>query len=68
MCILRVLVTIICDVKIDVNICEPHYVHLLSFEWNLIRQGGPAHEIVTKTVHKTLRGGGGGMGWVGGSR
>ena len=31
----------------------------LSFEWNLIRLGGPAHEIVTNTVHKTLPGGGG---------
>ena len=27
---------------------------LLSFEWNSIRLGGPAHEIVTKTVNKTL--------------
>ena len=25
--ILRVLVTIICDVKIDINMCEPHYVN-----------------------------------------
>ena len=37
-------------------------------EWNLIRLdlGGPAHGIVTKTVHKTLPGGGGGPrgGWV----
>ena len=33
--------------------------HLLSIEWNLIRPGGPAHGIVTKTVHKTLPGGGG---------
>ena len=31
---------------------------LLSFKWNLIRLGGHAHEIVTKTVHKTLPGGG----------
>ena len=32
----------------------------------LIRLGGPAHGIVTKTVHKTLPGGGGGPGggWV----
>ena len=30
----------------------------LSFEWNSIRLGGPAHGIVTKTVHKTLPGGG----------
>ena len=29
--ILRVLVTIICDVKIDVNMCEPHYVNLFFF-------------------------------------
>ena len=41
----------------------------------LIRLGGPAHGIVTKTVHKILPGGGGGLvvcsegpgdGWVGG--
>ena len=38
-------------------------VQLLSFEWNSIRLGGPAHGIVTKTVHKTLPGGG--RGWVG---
>ena len=32
-----------------------------------IRLGGPAHGIVTKTVHKTLPGcGGGSRGWVGG--
>ena len=37
-------------------------VFFLSFEWNSIRQGGPAHEIVTKTVHKTLQGGDGGRG------
>ena len=31
-----------------------------------IRLGGPVHGIVTKTVHKTLPGGGGGPGgWVG---
>ena len=38
----------------------------MSFEWNSIRQGGPAHGIVTQTVHKTLPGGGrgqGGGGW-----
>ena len=29
--ILRFLVTIICDVKIDVNMCEPHCVNLLFF-------------------------------------
>ena len=37
----------------------------LSFDWNSIRLGGPAHGIVTKTVHKTLLGGGGGRGVVG---
>ena len=21
------LVTIVCDIKIDINICEPHYIH-----------------------------------------
>ena len=26
------LVTIICDVKIDVNMCEPHYVNLFFCE------------------------------------
>ena len=26
----------------------------LSFEWNSIRLGGPAHGIVTKTVHTKL--------------
>ena len=30
--ILRVLVTIIYDIKIDVNICETHYVNLLFYE------------------------------------
>ena len=34
----------------------------LSIEWNSIRLGGPAHGIVTKTVHETLPGGGGGPG------
>ena len=29
-------------------------IHSLSIEWNLIRLGGSAHGIVTKTVHKTL--------------
>ena len=42
---------------------------LLSFEWDSIRLGIPAHGIVTKTVHKTLPGGGRGqgvgVGWVG---
>ena len=36
-------------------------VLFLSFEWNSIRLGGPAHGILTKTVHKTLPGGGGGQ-------
>ena len=31
---------------------------LLSLEWNSMRLGGHAHGIVTKTVHKTLPGGG----------
>ena len=30
----------------------------MSIEWNWIRLGGPAHGIVTKTVQKTLPGGG----------
>ena len=30
---------------------------------NSVRLGGPGHKIVTKTVHKTLPGGGGGRGW-----
>ena len=34
----------------------------LLIEWNLIRLGGHAHGIVTKTVHKTLPGCGGGQG------
>ena len=49
--------------------------YLLSIKWNLIRLGGHAHGIVTKTVHKTLpwggmakgvggwRRGGGAKGW-----
>ena len=49
---------------------SPSCSALLSIEWNSIRLGGPAHGIVTKTVHKTLPGGGGGPGggWVGGCR
>ena len=37
-----------------------------ALEWNLMNLGGPARGIVTKTVHKTLPGGGGGPGggWV----
>ena len=34
----------------------PYPTSFLSFEWNSIRLGGPAHGIVTKTVHKTLPG------------
>ena len=30
-----------------------------------MRLGGSTHGIVTKTVHKTLKGGGGVQGWVG---
>ena len=42
-------------------------MQLLSFEWNSIRLGCPAHGIATKTVHKTLLGGGRVKGWgVGG--
>ena len=41
----------------------------MSFAWNLIRLGGPVHGIATKTVHKTLPGGGRGqrvgVGWWG---
>ena len=33
----------------------------LSFEWNSIRLDGPAHGILTKAVHRTLPGGGGGQ-------
>ena len=40
----------------------------LSIKWNLIRLGGPAHGIVTKTVHKTLLGGGGGGRGIGKGR
>ena len=39
------------------------YINMLSIEWNFIRLGGPTHGIVTKTVHNTLPGcGGGGRG------
>ena len=37
----------------------------LSMEWNSIRLSGPAHGIVTKTVHKTLPGVVGLGGWWG---
>ena len=43
-------------------------VIFLSFEWNSIRLGGPAHGIVTKTVHKTLVGVKGKMWVCGGDR
>ena len=40
---------------------------LLPIEWNFTKVGGPAHGIVTTTVHKTLSGGGEGkVGLVGG--
>ena len=38
----------------------------MSIEWSSIRLSGPAHGIVTKTVHKTLPGVVGGQGVVGG--
>ena len=49
---------------------NPHSIqnkyHQVPIEWNSIRLSGPAHGIVTKTVHKTLPGGGGGgRGWWG---
>ena len=34
------------------SLCKP----ILLIKWNLIRLGGLAHGIVTKTVHKTLTG------------
>ena len=37
----------------------------VKLKWNLIRLGGQAHGIVTKTVHKTLPGVGGSEGVVG---
>ena len=50
----------------DVNPKSEAFNLLFSIEWHLIRLGGPAHGIVTKTVHKTLPAGGGGQGgwWV----
>ena len=50
------------------RLCKVGTYICLSME--SIRLGGPAHGIVTKTVHKTLPGGGGGPGggWVGGGR
>ena len=61
-----------CDPTLYCGLFFPAMCHLslLSIEWNSIRLGGPAHGIVTKTVHKTLLGGGGGLGggWVGGCR
>ena len=38
----------------------PLLLDLLSIERNSIRLGGPTQGIVTKTIHKTLLGGGGG--------
>ena len=32
-----ILITFIFDIKIDVNICEPHYVNLLFFLVNLLQ-------------------------------
>ena len=45
----------LCKVMPDFS-CPDHAlgICLLSFKWNLIRLGSPAHEIVTRTVHKTL--------------
>ena len=40
----------------------------MSNEWNLIRLSGHPHGIVTKTVHKTLPGGGWGVVGGGGDR
>ena len=45
--------------------CDVRLSDWLSFEWNSIRLVGPAHGIETKTVHKTLPGGGGGQGGKG---
>ena len=39
--------------SLSVNLC----INCHKIEWNLIRLGGHAHGIVTKTVHKTLPGG-----------
>ena len=54
-------------VRFERGKCASYWnVSLLSIEWNSIRLGGPAHGIVTKTVHKTLPGGGGVQGGGGG--
>ena len=50
------------------EILHIYFTILLSIEWNSIRLSGPAHEIVTKTVHKTLPGGGGSQGGRGGGQ
>ena len=43
--------------KAQMNVCHRgKRTKLLFFEWNSIRLGGPAHEKVTKTAHKTLPG------------
>ena len=56
-----------------VDITHPTGMLSCCLSMELIRLGGPAHGIVTKTVHKKLPGGGGGPrdgggpggGWVG---
>ena len=61
----RKLVHLAKDQKVRITISQKVFVDFifyLSFEWNSIRLGGPAHGIVTKTVHKILPGGGGGQG------
>ena len=39
-----------------INLVKISEVVFLSFEWSSLKPGGPAHGIVTKTVHKTLPG------------
>ena len=53
----------LCHVHCLTRVC---CLNCLSIEWNSIRLGGSAHGIVTKTVCKTLPGGGGGLGGAGG--
>ena len=38
------------------NLKSKDYFNWNGIKWNSIRLGGPAHGIVTKTVHKTLPG------------
>ena len=47
---------VILDTSVEgsANGVDISFITLLSIEWNSIRLGGPAHGIVTKTVHKTL--------------